>query len=301
MVEIEGIPDFPSACITLATEDLVVHTNTPQLREFRQEKLMRILANHPHACLLCSQRDGCNRDICSQNIAVDARCCIKLGNCELQKVTEYIGISPETSRYNFRNLPIIKNQPLLNVDYNLCIDGCLRCVRICQEVREVDALGFVFRDSEAVAGTKAPTFKESGCKFCGACIEVCPTGALMYQDSKVAQRLAARLNFSSPLLPPTEEKWLEFNSANVSSVPEIEGVYQLLDEQKAVIYIAGTMNLRQDIEEHLGTTETPLSKTRYFLYEENQMYTVKESELIQQFSQRYGQMPEGNQDLLDLF
>jgi NADPH-dependent glutamate synthase beta subunit-like oxidoreductase len=114
-------------------------------------------------------------------------------------------------------------------------------------------------------------------------------------------RCDLRLHMSSPLLPPKEESWLEFNSANVSPVPEVEGVYQLLDEQKDVIYIAGTMNLRQGLEEHLGTTEAPLNKACYFLYEENPMYTVKESELIQQFSQQHGQMPEGNRDLDDLF
>lgn len=301
VVEIEGVSGFPLACITPATQGMVVHSDTPQLREFRQDKLMLILANHPHACLLCPQREGCSRDTCSQNVAVEARCCIKLGNCELQRVAEYIGIKPETPRYIFRNRPIIKTQPMFNINYNLCIDGCLRCVRVCQEVRGVNALGFTFRDGAAVAGTKAATFKESGCKFCGACIEVCPTGALMYQDATVAKRLAARLNYSSPLLPPKEEAWLEFNSDNVGSVPEVAGVYQLLNEQKAVIYIAGALNLRQGLEQNLGMTEPPLSKARYFLYEENPMYTVKESELIQQFAQQHGQMPEGNQELLDLF
>jgi NADPH-dependent glutamate synthase beta subunit-like oxidoreductase len=39
-------------------------------------------------------------------------------------------------------------------------------------------MGYVWRGSEAVVGSLEPTLEESGCRFCGACVEVCPTGAL---------------------------------------------------------------------------------------------------------------------------
>ena len=45
----------------------------------------------------------------------------------------------------------------------LCI-GCMRCVRICRDVRKVDALGFVHDgNGRPVVGTRAPTIAESGC------------------------------------------------------------------------------------------------------------------------------------------
>ncbi|MGA8830504.1 MAG: FAD-dependent oxidoreductase, partial [Desulfomonilaceae bacterium] len=58
--------------------------------------------------------------------------------------------------------------------------GCTRCVRACRDLRKVEALGFVVDEKGKVkVGSVAPTLKESGCKFCGACVEVCPTGAII--------------------------------------------------------------------------------------------------------------------------
>jgi len=96
-------------------------------------------------------------------------------------------------------------------------------------------------------------------------------------------------------LPP--EKWLEFNSETVGQVPEIEGAFRLLDEEKNIIYIAGAQNLRQSLEEQI------LSKpeAKYFDYDEDPMYTKRESELIQQFLQQHGHLPQGNEDVDDLF
>ena len=39
-----------------------------------------------------------------------------------------------------------------------------------------------------VVGSLDPTMKESACKFCGACVEVCPTGALLDRNIKRAER-----------------------------------------------------------------------------------------------------------------
>ncbi|OGC74965.1 MAG: hypothetical protein A2145_00670, partial [candidate division Zixibacteria bacterium RBG_16_40_9] len=94
-------------------------------------------------------------------------------------------IKKETPQYIFGNLPLIKDEPLFTFDYNLCI-GCLRCVQVCQEKRGIGALGFVIQNGEVLVGTIAPTLKESGCKFCLACVEVCPSGTLLDKDIKGA-------------------------------------------------------------------------------------------------------------------
>ncbi len=120
------------------------------------------------------------------NVPVEERCCSLFGRCELQKISEYIGIPPETPRYAHKKLPILKNEPLFDLDYNLCLN-CLRCVSACNDLRGVGALGFVIRDSRALFGTVGPTLLESGCKFCGACVAVCPTGALMDKGGKKLQ------------------------------------------------------------------------------------------------------------------
>ena len=81
-------------------------------------------------------------------------------------------------------------------------------------------------------------------------------------------------------------------------MPETEGVIQLLDERKEVLYIKGTANMRQELAEQLNTND----KARYFLYQEEPMFTSRESQLLQQFLQKYHRLPDQNtSDLDDLF
>jgi ferredoxin len=97
-----------------------------------------------------------------------------------------------------------------------------------------------------------------------------------------------RLQITPPVMPP--ERWIEFIAENVESVPETEGVCQLFDKDKNIVYIKGGMNLRQELEAMSKSYE----KAKYFIWEEEPMYTKRESELLQQFMQRFGKMPEGN-------
>jgi NADPH-dependent glutamate synthase beta subunit-like oxidoreductase len=170
------------SCIAEVREGMVVKTDTAELQSMRKANLSRILSTHPHACLTCAQKEGCSRTQCSANVPDNEKCCILLGSCELEKVSDYIGISPETPKYVPRELPCVEAEPLFVRDYNLCI-GCSRCVRACNDIRGIKALGMVNQSGNAVVGTTAESAKASGCKFCGACVEVCPTGALLDKTS----------------------------------------------------------------------------------------------------------------------
>jgi len=187
VVEIEGIEGLATSCSTIVKEGMIISTDSPEIQSLRREMLMNILSKHPHACLICAQREGCPREPCSPNVPVDERCCPILGRCELQKVAEYIGIREDTSRYRPQGRAVIEDEPLFIQNYELCI-GCTRCVRVCRDVRGIEALGFVYSNGETVVGSLAPSLKESGCKFCGACVEVCPTGALTDKDILWAER-----------------------------------------------------------------------------------------------------------------
>jgi len=191
LVEVEGMKELPTSCNLPAAEGMAVHTNTPRVQELRRENLKAILLKHPHACLTCKQREGCSPfESCPNSIPIKERCCSKLGYCELQAVVEFIGLKESIPRYIFKDLPIKKDEPLFTQDYNLCI-GCTRCVRVCKDLRGIGALGFINRDGEVIAGPVASSLKESGCKFCGACVAVCPTGALLDLNIKRAERESA--------------------------------------------------------------------------------------------------------------
>jgi len=113
------------------------------------------------------------------------------------------------------------------------------------------------------------------------------------EEAKRCLQCDLRLGMTPVTRPP--EKWLEFNEATVGEVPEIEGVYQLLDEARNVLSIKGVVNLREALGEQLESNQ----KARYFVFEEDRMYTQRESELIQQYLQKYGKLPEGGEDELD--
>jgi formate dehydrogenase beta subunit len=193
-VELEGSQELVLSCETEVTEGMVVNTTSERIRLHRRSALAKILKDHPRACLLCAQKEGCSREPCSTDVPVEERCCPLLGKCELEKVAEFVGIPPDMGKYKPLGIPQTAEERLYKRDHNLCI-GCTRCVRACNEVRGVKALGYVIRGDTALVGTlHGPTLEASGCRFCGACVEVCPTGALVdLKTFSLAQREAALL------------------------------------------------------------------------------------------------------------
>jgi formate dehydrogenase beta subunit len=183
IVEIENMRGLPTACTTPATEGMKVTTSTPQLQELRRAYLQLILSEHPSACLTCHRRRRCGPyDICLRHVGVTERCvsCPNNGQCELQYLVDYIGVEEMNIPFQYRGSPVdFTREPLIRRDYNLCI-LCGRCVQMCADVRGVGAVSFTRRGFETVVGTAYDRpLQESGCRFCGACVQVCPTGALM--------------------------------------------------------------------------------------------------------------------------
>jgi len=190
LVALQGVPDLVRSCTTEVTDGMVIVTDSDRIRQERKRNFISIMKSHPHACLVCHQQEGCDLLQCSSDIPVEERCCALFGHCELQDVAKYLGIDPTTPRWIPTDLPIVKDGPLFESNYNLCT-GCLRCVRACNDLRGVGALGFVFgKGGEIQVGSLSSTLGKSGCRFCTACVEVCPTGALMDKNIRVGQEEA---------------------------------------------------------------------------------------------------------------
>jgi len=188
VVEIEGEEELVGACAAEVAEAMVVITHSDRIKAARQEKLMPIMARHRHTCLTCAQQEGCPRSQCSSNVPENERCCPQFGHCELQNVANYVGIPAATPKWVPTDLALLKDHPLFERDYNLCI-GCTRCVRACRDLRGIEAIGFVYDENGRVQiGSRAETLEASGCKFCTACVEVCPTGALVDKGVEPATR-----------------------------------------------------------------------------------------------------------------
>ncbi|MFC2005880.1 FAD-dependent oxidoreductase [Chloroflexota bacterium] len=181
IVKVGGMADLPLSCETEATQGMVVTTETPELQELRQESLAKILAEHPHACLDCWRRMSCKpSDTCLQEASVEETCvsCLKNKHCEFQRLVDYIGVDCDIP-YNPKGHTVIRDNPFLERNDNLCV-MCGRCVQICRDVRGVGVYAFDNEENPTQISTvKRGSIKDSGCKFCFACAEVCPTGAIM--------------------------------------------------------------------------------------------------------------------------
>jgi formate dehydrogenase beta subunit len=187
LVEIEGQAEFVISCTTKVTENMVVHTDTPEIRQKQRQVVEKILSEHPNACLTCWRKERCKPfDICLRNVEVTERCvtCPENGRCELQKVVDFLDFEMATFPYEYRGLPVNRDNPFFDLDYNLCI-ACGRCVRACRDLRDIKALDFIELNGYRVAGPfQNNNHKDSGCKFCFTCVEVCPTGALCDREAR---------------------------------------------------------------------------------------------------------------------
>lgn len=162
LVEVDGFPGPLTACTTPVQEGMKITTDSPALHELRKSNLRIILANHPNDCMVCQ----------------------KSGECELQELAYRYNLGDvawETGK--FRKYPISDDNPMIQWDRNKCI-MCGRCVRACAELVNDYAIGFDSRGFQCTVNTPFREPLQQGlCEFCGTCVSVCPTGALLEKEA----------------------------------------------------------------------------------------------------------------------
>ena len=187
IVDIQGRPNLPTACTTLAEEGMHIQTNSPKVQALRAELLQMLLAEHPSSCLFCPEKSHCDECMVTlrkAGVTTGCRSCSKDSQCELQRLVEKLGLSQADFPGRYRMLETQKGDPFLDRDNNLCI-LCGRCIRICSENHSAVSIAYTNRGSETLIGPAfGQTLLEAGCSFCGACIEICPTGALSEKTRK---------------------------------------------------------------------------------------------------------------------
>ncbi len=285
------------ACSIAVTAEVSVATDEPELRMLRAERLAVILARHPHVCLSCPERDGCNRDQCVHGHPMEARCCDELGRCELGKVVAFVDPQVLIPRRAVRVSRAATVEGRIRREVGLCV-GCGRCVRLCTDSGEA---GDALEMAGGVALPKRGTLRDSGCTFCGLCVLVCPTGALTAPGTAGVAWLAARRErhqLPVQILPPAEEPRLKVPD-ELAALPSAPGVLTVLDAAGQVLRIAGVVDLAQGVAGVLA--EPAAAEAAWCRFEREPLYTQRETELLARYARDHGRLPLGNDLGDDLF
>ena len=157
VVVIEGQSMPVASCGLECQEGMVVQTQSAQLSEMRRDILDLFISDHPLDCVTCD----------------------KAGSCLLQDYAYEYGISETSHEFELSRTLYQDDNPFFIRDHKYCI-LCSRCVRVCQEVVGANAIEIVGRGFESHVATPfdGPMI-DSSCVYCGSCVQVCPTAALL--------------------------------------------------------------------------------------------------------------------------
>ncbi len=159
MVEVEGLKTPVTGCTTRTKEGMKVQTKTAKVEEIRRFVTDLILSFHPLDCMTCP----------------------KAGACDLQRYAADLKIQESSFGRKSFNYALNDRSPFITIDNNYCI-LCGRCVRVCKE-QNTNVLDFMGRGiTTKVSTAQDKPLHESGCTFCGSCIDACPVNTIMERD-----------------------------------------------------------------------------------------------------------------------
>ncbi|MES0336769.1 MAG: molybdopterin-dependent oxidoreductase [Candidatus Magnetobacterium sp. LHC-1] len=157
VVEVNG--KTMTACIMKTKEGMEIVTESERLSDMRKFVVDLILSMHPLDCMTCT----------------------KAGVCELQDYAYAFALKESNFTRKCFNFAIDEGNPFIKRDPDYCI-LCGRCVRVCKE-QGTAVLDFMGRGvgSKVTTANDLP-LQQSGCTFCGSCVDVCPVNAILEAD-----------------------------------------------------------------------------------------------------------------------
>ena len=161
VVEVEGRRNLAPACSTPCFDGMKIKTDTLRSIRARRAMVELLISDHPKDCLVC----------------------LKNQECELQDLAHDMGIKQIRYEGEMSSYPVDLSSKAIYRDPSKCV-LCRRCETMCNEVQTVHALSGIGRGFNTIVG---PAFnaqmKDTVCTFCGQCVAVCPTGALVEIDN----------------------------------------------------------------------------------------------------------------------
>ena len=176
IVEDERSGVLMASCVTPITPGMIINTQSQRVLQRRATIVELMLASHPDSCPVCDKGNRCQLREIASNLGV--------GLVKLQRIPQLAAIE--------------EVNPFIERDLSKCI-LCAKCIRACEELvceGALDYLGRGFTSKPATLGDQP--LENSECTFCGTCVAMCPTGAIMEREKDYHGTSAIKVNTTCP-------------------------------------------------------------------------------------------------------
>ena len=161
-VEIEGLEQPVTACTQTVRSGLVVHTDTPRVRQLQRSGLRLLLSAHHVDCKNCPANKRCALQDMAQRLK--------------------IGLKPKDLDQWLKTPEVDSRHPHLDYYPNRCV-LCAKCIYQCQEIGAAHALTFAKRGFDTVVSFfGGGNGSATDCQACRACVDICPVAALQLRN-----------------------------------------------------------------------------------------------------------------------